>query len=172
MRLPTLGPIDGSTFDTTLSNNATTDFGSARTTTEGTDGGWRDGSGAPVSEMGHMDYVTPGDLGYCTRNDADPSICDIQTEYGLGDTGPFSGVQPSVYFSDTQFEPGLAWIFHFGLGELAGESTPQSGLGYYSIRRVKLEKPAGELDSMQVSVIAALFAFGPLTLGLELIVSL
>ena len=104
-RLPTLSPIDGSTFDTTFSDNATTDFGFAPTTTDGTDGGWRDGSNTPVSEMGHMYYVT---LGNFTEENGG----------GFTNTGPFSDVQSFVYFSDTDFEPGVAWSFHFGLGGL------------------------------------------------------
>ncbi len=101
-RLPTVSPIDGSTFDTTFSNNATTDYGFAPTTTDGTDGGWRDGSNTPVSEMGHMYYVTLGN----------------QTSGGLPNTGPFSDLRSFVYFTDTDFEPGVAWSFHFGLGGL------------------------------------------------------
>jgi hypothetical protein len=119
-RLPTLSPIDGSTFDTASSNNATTDFGAAPTTTDGADGGWRDDSNMPVSEMGHMHYVTLGNLGYCTPDDADPSSCVVQPGYGLTNTGPFSDLQSFVYFSDTKFDlpndVNLVWIFHFGLG--------------------------------------------------------
>jgi hypothetical protein len=58
-RLPTVGPI-GTVFDPNVSNNATTDQGYARTTTVGTDGGWRNASGQPVSELGHMCYVGLG----------------------------------------------------------------------------------------------------------------
>ncbi len=56
-RLPTLSPIDGATFDTNFSNNASTDFGYA----DGT--GWIDTNGNPVSALGHMFYVNLGTPG-------------------------------------------------------------------------------------------------------------
>jgi hypothetical protein len=112
-RLPTVSPIDGSTVDTNFSNNATTDRGYAPTTTDGTDGGWRDGGNTPVSEMGHMYYVTLGNLGFCTPDDADPSGCTEQTGWGLTNTGPFSDVQSAVYWSGTEFGSDFAWLFIF-----------------------------------------------------------
>lgn len=51
-RLPTLCPINGTSLQNNVSNNATRDFGHARTTTDGTDGGWRDRDGNAVSEIG------------------------------------------------------------------------------------------------------------------------
>jgi hypothetical protein len=78
-RLPTVSPISGSTFDLAFSNNATTDLGYAPTTTGGTDGGWRDASGNPVSEMGYMYYVNLGNLGSCAPDNGDPSGCAEQT---------------------------------------------------------------------------------------------
>jgi hypothetical protein len=96
-RLPTISPIDGSTFDIDdKTNNATNDRGWAPTTTDGTDGGWRDGSNTPVSEMGHMNYVNLGNLGFCTPDDADPSSCVVQDGWGLTNTGPFSDVGGGV----------------------------------------------------------------------------
>ena len=115
-RLPTVSPIDGSTFNTSWSNNATTDFGSAPTTTDGTDGGWRDVSNTPVSEMGHMYYVTLGNLGWCTPDDADPSSCVIQNGFGLSNTGPFSDVQSTSYWSGTEIFSNGAWGFFFPSG--------------------------------------------------------
>jgi len=117
-RLPTLSPIDGSTFDTNFSNNATTDRGSAKTTTDGTDGGWRDGAGDPVSEMGHMFYVNLGNLGICTPNDADPTSCVEQTGFGLDNTGLFNNLLSSVYWSGLEFaaNPAFAWLFRFSNG--------------------------------------------------------
>ena len=115
-RLPTVRPIDSSTFDNSFSNNATTDRGDAPTTTDGTDGGWRDGSNMPVSEMGHMYYVTLGNLGRCTPDDADPSSCVVQDGWGLTNTGPFSDLQSDFYWSGTEFVPDVAWGFLFFRG--------------------------------------------------------
>jgi hypothetical protein len=86
-RLPTNTPINGSTFDTTASTDGTTDNGTATTTTDGSDGGWRDAAGNPVSEMGHMFYVTLGNVGQC-----DPALpwCTQPAGYGITNTGPFS----------------------------------------------------------------------------------
>jgi len=114
-RLPTVSPIDGSSFDITQSNNATTDFGYAPTTTDGTDGGWRDVGNTPVSEMGHMFYVNLGNLGRCTPDDADPSSCVIQDGFGLTNTGPFSDVQSDIYWG-TEFDSVNAWRFWFSWG--------------------------------------------------------
>jgi hypothetical protein len=115
-RLPTVSPIDGSTFDNSLSNNATTDRSYAPTTTDGTDGGWRDASNTPVSEMGHMYYVTLGNLGFCTPDDADPSGCTEQTGWGLSNTGPFSDVPSGLYWSGTECGSRCAWMFYFSSG--------------------------------------------------------
>ena len=58
------------------------DSGTARTTTKGSDGGWRNGSGTPVSEMGFMYYVNLANLGQC-----DPSLafCTVQPGWGLNE---------------------------------------------------------------------------------------
>jgi hypothetical protein len=56
-RLPTVMPISGDAFDRTPTDDATSDRGYALTTTGGSNGGWRDESGTPVSELGHMWYV-------------------------------------------------------------------------------------------------------------------
>lgn len=120
-RLPTVDPVNGVSFPIPRTNNATTDRSYAKTTTDGTDGGWRDGAGNPVSEMGHMYYVNLGNLVFCTPNDADPSDCSPQTGFGLnntsftdglsGDIVSFLNIQTVSYWSSS--EP---WSFFFGSG--------------------------------------------------------
>jgi len=126
-RLPTLSPIDGSTFDRDFSNNATTDRGFAKTTTDGSDGGWRDGAGAPVSEMGHMFYVNLGNLGSCTPNDADSGSCVTQSGFGLANVGLFQNLQSGGYWSGLEFapNPSFAWFFFFfnGLQDTLGKDV-------------------------------------------------
>jgi len=65
-RLPTVLPINGVSLQFNNTLDGTSDQGNALTTTDGTDGGWRDGAGIPVSELGYMFYVnlanTAGDL--------------------------------------------------------------------------------------------------------------
>jgi hypothetical protein len=117
-RLPTLSPIDGVAFDTTFSNNATTDLGNARTTTDGSDGGWRDGAGTPVSEMGYMYYVNLGNLGFCTPNDVSPGSCVAQAGSGLANTADFMNLQSGGgYWSGVEFDSGNAWHFLFLFGD-------------------------------------------------------
>jgi hypothetical protein len=156
-RLPTVSPIDGSTFDATWSNNATTDWGYAPTTTDGTDGGWRDASNTPVSEMGHMYYVTLGNLGRCTPDDADPSGCTEQTGRGLTNTGPFSDVQSDSYWFGTENGFGDDWRFNFHDGR---QSTGSTGNNHFAwaVR-------SGDIPAV-VPVPAAVWLFGSGLMGL------
>jgi len=135
-RLPTVGPINGTTVNTAFSNNATTDSGYAKTTTDGTDGGWRDGTGAPVSEMGHMYYVNLANLGFCTPDDGNPGGCVEQTGWGLANTGLFSNLQSERYWSGTEFAPfptTAAWGFLFDHG-LQGAYSKISQLFAWAVR--------------------------------------
>ena len=115
-RLPTVRPVDGSTFNTSFSNDATTDRGYAPTTTNGTDGGWRDINNTPVSEMGHMYYVTLGNFGFCAPDD--PLFCvDPQPDFSFRvNTGPFFDVQFYAYWSDTELSSINALEFFFNGG--------------------------------------------------------
>jgi hypothetical protein len=118
-RLPTVSPIGGLGFLTDNSNNASTDHGWAKTTTNGTDGGWRDSSGNPVSEMGHLYYVTLANEGACPPDDAVPQNC----QYGLGghvfnNKGPFDWPSPTTgmeFWTGVEWSNNtdLAWTFEF-----------------------------------------------------------
>lgn len=116
-RLPTLNPINGVTFDGIYANNATTDYGFALTTTDGTDGGWRDSAGNPASEMGHMYYVTLGNIAHCSPDYNDR--CIVQPGSGLSNTGPFSNVQNNSYWADLETGDNIdyAWLFGFSTGK-------------------------------------------------------
>ncbi len=119
-RLPTLGPINGSAFQTGFSTNATTDLGYAKT---GASGGWRNGAGTPVSEMGYMYYVNLANLGFCIPNDVAPASCANQSGFGLTNTGPFSNLQSGFYWSGLEFAPNpssFAWRFGFNVGVQSG----------------------------------------------------
>lgn len=117
-RLPTNTPVNGSSYIQALSNDGSTDWGYAATTTDGTDGGWRDALGRPVSEMGHMFYVTLGNLGFC-----DPAVptpdCVTQSGWGLSNTGPFtfSDTQTRIYWSAAAPDTNAGWCFDFFDGE-------------------------------------------------------
>lgn len=113
-RLPTLSPINGTSFQASFSNNATTDYGYADAD------GWVDASGTPVAEMGHMYYVNLGNLGRCTSNDASPGSCLEQTGWGLSNIGPFTNLQSNYYWSGVEFVSSFgsatAWRFFFNSG--------------------------------------------------------
>jgi hypothetical protein len=157
-RLPTVTPVDGNTFDTAFSNNGTTDWGYAPTTTDGTDGGWRNFSNTPVSEMGHMFYVTLGNRGFCTPDDADPSFCIEQPDHGLSNTGPFSDIQPIFYWSISEFDSSKAWTFGFSTGGQDNDGKNNSGFAW-AVR-------TGDVPATVVPVPAAIWLFGSGLLGL------
>ena len=116
-RLPINTPINGSSYQTNFTTNATSDNGYADSA------GWVDGSGNPVSEMGHMFYVTLGNLGQCPPDggDGDPSTCDniFPPGSGLTNTGPFSNLQSRRYWSGSALDPSFAWNFSFSSGDQA-----------------------------------------------------
>jgi hypothetical protein len=65
------------------------------------------------SPLAHMFYDTLGNLGLCPP-DATPTTCDgPQAGFGLTNTGPFSNMQPSAYWSGTEYAPSTdkAWFF-------------------------------------------------------------
>ncbi len=108
-RLPTLSSVTGGTFDTNFSNNASTDFGTAGSQ------GWIDVNGTPVSELGHMFYVTLGNLGGCVP-DSDvtgASFClTPSVPFGLSNTATFSNLgNYQLYWSDTLQTSNTAWLF-------------------------------------------------------------
>jgi hypothetical protein len=119
-RLPTSSPIGGSTFNTNFTNNATSDEGYAKTTTNGSDGGWRDGSGNPVSEMGYMYYVNLANLGFYTPNDGSPAAFVEQPGWGLNNTEQFFNISkdfaPYNYWTGTVFDANKALYFNFASG--------------------------------------------------------
>jgi hypothetical protein len=112
-RLPTTSPVNGISFDINITADASTDRVTAPTTTDGSDGGWRDSNGTPVAEMGHMYFVNMANLGACI-----PTLpfCSEQPGHGLFNTGPFTNVQPDVYWTDTAYNDTTAWRFNFNYG--------------------------------------------------------
>lgn len=133
-RLPTVGSI-GPAFNLDFSNNGTTDLGTAKTTTGGNDGGWRDAAGVPVSELGHMFYVNLANKGQCITNDADPASCVMQADFGLvddpanlNDESLFINLDPFTrHVTGTAYAPipTAAWYFRtaVGLQELTGQGA-------------------------------------------------
>ncbi|MGR8950404.1 MAG: hypothetical protein ACU84Q_20365 [Gammaproteobacteria bacterium] len=111
-RLPRLSPINGSSYNSNFTYDATTDEGYAPTTTDGSDGGWRDSSGNPVSELGFMFYVNLANVGLCSSYPSCPS-------FGLDNVGPFTNLtkqatsSPNDYWTGTLLGPQEAGFFNF-----------------------------------------------------------
>ena len=151
-RLPTNTPVNGISFNTTVSTDGTTDSGTATTTTDGADGGWRDVEGNSVSEMGHMFYVTLGNVGQC-----DPALpwCTEPIDYGLTNTGPFSDFL-FHYWSGAELDSSYAW--EFGLNFGTQFSTRKSfGLFVWPVR-------PGDIGAVPLP--AAVWLFGSGLIGL------
>lgn len=131
-RLPGISPIDGISYNTASSNDGTTDQGYARTTTDGTDGGWRDIGGTPVSELGYMYYVNLANYGKCDENFTG---CRTYTRvWGLQNTGPFINFSHieieeilGRYATGADYDDELAWNFNLITGE---QILRPKGVGY------------------------------------------
>ena len=108
-RLPTLTPVNGTTFNyDDFTNNGTSDLGYGATGT-----GW-----GTASEMGHLFYVTLGNKGNCTPDALAPSGCVGQSDGGLKNTGDFQNLRPVVYWSGVKSTPpgDVAWTFNADYG--------------------------------------------------------
>lgn len=93
-RMASTSPINGSYYQTTRSNDASTDYGFGLVGI-----GWQDSNNNPVSEMGHLYYSTFTDLGVCgasgctsIRQTGVP-VPDIQNGY-------FSNLSNYTYWTD------------------------------------------------------------------------
>jgi len=111
-RLPTLTPVNGTTFNyNNYTNNGTSDLGYGAT-----GAGW-----GTASEMGHLFYVTLGNKGFCTPGAGGSGACVPQAGYGLTNTGHFQSLGSFDYWSgvgnvlSTNDEQG-AWIFSTAYG--------------------------------------------------------
>jgi PEP-CTERM motif len=112
-RLPTTGPINGTTMNYNLSYNGSTDYGyniSAPGSTY---------AGSIGSEMAYLFYNDLGNKGYCDPAASTASTCSgPQAGWGLTNAGPFSNLQSNFYWSGTEYLPLTihAWIFDLNSG--------------------------------------------------------
>lgn len=123
-RLPTVEPINGTSFNYAVSYNGSTDEG-YNVSEQGTAF-----AGATGSEMAHLFYNTLNNKGYCpVSTDCSPAP---QTGWGLTNSGPFTNLQAGIYWSATEYAPstGLAWYFNFGDG---GQGAGSKDDGFYAL---------------------------------------
>jgi hypothetical protein len=124
-RLPSVRPVNGSHYQLAPSNNATTDNGYATTGT-----GW-----GSASELGHMFYVTLGNMGSCAPM-AGPTFSCVQLPgWGLANAGPFNNLLAASYWSGTSTGaagfPLGAWVFDF----FTGAQVPDHVVGAATTRQ-------------------------------------
>ncbi len=155
-RLPKVSPVTGGSFDIAFSANGSTDRGYAATTSNGSNGGWRDDNGIPVSELGYMYYVNLANLGFC---DPDVPYCTAQSGSGLSNTGPFNGIKGSSYWTGSALSASEVWNFSFYQGRQDKFST---GGGSHFVWVVH----SGDVAASAVPVPAAAWLFGSGLLGL------
>jgi hypothetical protein len=140
-RLPTVTPVNGSTFDTSYSENGSTDRGYAQTGV-----GW-----GAASELGYMYYVHLGNAPFGP----------------LTNTGPFENLLPDFYWTDRVSGPSFAWNFLFGLGNQRNDGSRSSGYRVWPVHPGDLigPPPAPEPQSVPLPWVAALCLAGVLGLS-------
>lgn len=106
-RLPTVNPINGTSFNYNWKFNGSTDFG-YNISEQGTAF-----AGSTGSEMAHLFYNTLDNKGYCpVSTDCSPAA---QPGWGLTNTGPFTNLQDYSYWSGSEYasDTGKALYFSF-----------------------------------------------------------
>ncbi|MBW8363350.1 MAG: PEP-CTERM sorting domain-containing protein [Rhizobium sp.] len=110
-RLPTVNPVNGTSFNYTTSFDGSTDVG-YNVSEQGTLF-----AGSTGSEMAHLYYNTLNNKGYCpVSTNCSPAP---QGGWGLNNTGPFTNLQVGGYWSATEYAPDTAvyaWYFAFNSG--------------------------------------------------------
>lgn len=156
-RLPTVEPVDGTTFDYSYSFDGSTDLGyniSAPGTVY---------SGATGSELAYMYYNSLGNLGYYDTAGSGPQAGWSSTpnaSFTDGETGAtvsFQNLESSVYWSGTEYGPNptFAWGFSTGGGF-------QDGVGKVFSNYAWAVRPGDVADDRPVV---------PLPLGLPLLLA-
>lgn len=121
-RLPTVNPINGSSFNDSNSYNGSTDLG-YNISEQGTVY-----AGSTANEMAHLFYNTLDNKGYCPVS---TNCSTAQVGWGLS-TGPLTNLQASYYWSGLEYAPrtNSALLFNFGLGYQAPEVKSS---GFYAL---------------------------------------
>jgi hypothetical protein len=123
-RLPTVTPVNGSSFNYVVSYDGSTDYG-YNVSKQGTAF-----AGSTGSEMAHLFYNTLNNKSYCpVSTNCSPSP---QAGWGLTNTSPFTNLLASYYWSGSGYAPatGGAWHFDFGYGF---QGAGVEGNGFYAL---------------------------------------
>jgi hypothetical protein len=152
-RLPDTNPVDGVAFDYSSSSDGSTDHGYNISAPDSVY------PGSTGSEMAYMYYNNLGNLGF---RDITGMVrgCPGSPTFCLTNTGPFSNVQPLIYWSAKGYAPDTsnAWLFFFADGFQTD--------GFKSSAYYAWAVHSGDVGASTVPVPAAMWLFGSGLLGL------
>jgi hypothetical protein len=150
-RLPVVGPVNGSTFNYSSGYDGTTDRG-YNISMPGTPY-----AGSTQSEMAHLFYNTLGNIGF-TNTSGVAAGCPGFPDYCLTNTGPFSNLEPALFWSGTEYAPDAssAWFFDYGYG-VQTSTSKTSNINAWVVR-------PGDVATVPVPAAVWLFGSGLLVL--------
>ncbi len=149
-RLPDTNPVNGTAYDYSFAYDGTTDIGfniSAQGTTY---------AGSTASEMANMFYNVLGNNGWYDTSGVATGC--TAPNYCLTNTGPFSNLQSSYYWSATEYAPNTSYAWGFSTYE--GGQGQGFKTGSFSAWAVQ----SGDVGAIPVP--AAVWLFGSGLLGL------
>lgn len=153
-RLPDTNPINGTAYNYNVAYDGSTDRGynmSAPGTVH---------AGSKGSELAYMYYNTLGNMGYVDTVGNYP-----QPGWGLSNTGPFSNIQSTYYWSATSYglDTRYAWDFDMGNGNQAHtpKTTAINGTQYIG---AAWAVHAGDVSAVPLPAAVWLFSSGLLGL--------
>lgn len=159
-RQPTTGPIDGSTFNYSSGYDGTFDQGyniSAPGTLH---------AGSTASELAHLFYNSLGNPSFYDTAGVDQSATYCTGPNGcLQNTGPFSNMQPDIYWFGLDYAPNPtnAWDFGFGFGDQSDDAKDGYGQYVWPVRAGQSGAASGTAQP-----VPALGGFGLAALGVLL----
>ncbi len=150
-RLPTLGPINGTAFNTSFTNDGSTDRG-RNISRPGTVHG-----GSLANEMAHLFYNSLGNVSDHNTSGVFDDGCPGGSSC-LTNTGPFDNLQSDFYWSGLEFapNPSAAWFFRF---DFSSQSADPKNNNFFA-----LAVRAGDVAAVPVP--AAVWLMGSALFGL------
>jgi hypothetical protein len=115
-RLPTVNPVNGTSFNYSYSLDGSTDWGYNIT--------------SPNSELAYMFYVNLGNPAYFTPAGAVSGCYVSSSDTCLGNTGPFANLQSDGYWSGWEYAPDTTIAGVFGMND-GSQLASSKGIGRY-----------------------------------------